>query len=137
MTNKYSTTSKERLETADIRLQNIFNEAIKFKDITIIEGHRTADQHFRNVAAGKTKVGYKNSKHSHTPSLAIDASPYPLPKNWGEKWIDRVKFYELATLIKYIGEKQGVNIRWGGDWDMDGDYSDQTFNDLVHYEIYG
>jgi peptidoglycan L-alanyl-D-glutamate endopeptidase CwlK len=27
-------------------------------------------------------------------------------------------------------------IRWGGDWDMDNDLSDNTFNDLVHFELY-
>lgn len=26
-------------------------------------------------------------------------------------------------------------IRWGGDWDRDHDVKDQTFNDLVHFEV--
>ena len=26
-------------------------------------------------------------------------------------------------------------IRWGGDWDLDGVTTDQTFMDLAHFEI--
>ena len=28
-----------------------------------------------------------------------------------------------------------VSLRWGGDWDGDGDRTDQTFNDLMHWEL--
>jgi peptidoglycan L-alanyl-D-glutamate endopeptidase CwlK len=29
----------------------------------------------------------------------------------------------------------GIKIRWGGDWDSDGDINDNRFDDLVHVEI--
>jgi peptidoglycan LD-endopeptidase CwlK len=29
----------------------------------------------------------------------------------------------------------GIEIRWGGDWDGDGDLSDHKFNDLPHFEL--
>jgi hypothetical protein len=30
----------------------------------------------------------------------------------------------------------GVMIRWGGNWDMDGEpITDQDFQDLVHFEL--
>ena len=29
----------------------------------------------------------------------------------------------------------GIRLRWGGDWDGDNELRDQTFNDLVHFEV--
>jgi hypothetical protein len=29
----------------------------------------------------------------------------------------------------------GIGLRWGGDWDSDKDFSDQNFDDLVHWEL--
>ncbi len=26
-------------------------------------------------------------------------------------------------------------VRWGGDWDRDGDFNDETFKDLWHFEL--
>ena len=51
-------------------------------------------------------------------------------------WKERAKFYELAAIVKYEAKKLNVNVRWGGDWDGDGDYTDQTFDDLVHFEFF-
>jgi hypothetical protein len=110
-------------------------EAIQLYDFSVIQGHRTKEQHAEYIKTGATKVSYENSKHSFNPSRAIDIAPYPIPKDWGKEWIDRVKFYELAAIVKGIAAKKGVPIRWGGDWDSDGDYSDQKFNDLVHFEL--
>lgn len=32
--------------------------------------------------------------------------------------------------------KLGIDIRWGGNWDMDGEpVTDQNFQDLVHFEL--
>ena len=38
-------------------------------------------------------------------------------------------------MIEYEAAKQGIEIRTGMDWDGDGDYRDQTFDDLVHVEV--
>ena len=29
----------------------------------------------------------------------------------------------------------GIDLRWGGDWDRDTEVRDNTFDDLVHFEI--
>lgn len=29
----------------------------------------------------------------------------------------------------------GVTLRWGGDWDSDTEVNDNSFDDLVHFEI--
>jgi peptidoglycan L-alanyl-D-glutamate endopeptidase CwlK len=34
-----------------------------------------------------------------------------------------------------VASEEGVNVRWGGDWDGDRDIDDQTFDDLPHFEF--
>jgi hypothetical protein len=34
-----------------------------------------------------------------------------------------------------IAQEEGFHIRWGGDWDGDGDLTDQQFDDLFHIEV--
>jgi len=38
-------------------------------------------------------------------------------------------------MVRGIGKQLNVNIRWGGDWDSDGEVADNSFDDLVHVEI--
>ena len=45
---------------------------------------------------------------------------------------------ELADKIGIavgIAKRKGIKLRWGGDWDRDGELSDNRFNDLGHLEI--
>ena len=72
---------------------------------------------------------YPNGKHNQKPSLAIDVSPYPI------NWRDTKRFYYFAGVVKAAAYSLGLNIRWGGDWDSDNDFNDQTFMDLVHFEL--
>ena len=41
----------------------------------------------------------------------------------------------MGGMIRGIGKQLGVKIRWGGDWDSDGEIKDNNFDDLVHVEI--
>ena len=52
-------------------------------------------------------------------------------------WDDINQFYLMAGHIQSIAIRLGYKIRWGGDWDRDGDLTDQTFMDLGHFEILG
>lgn len=128
---KFSATSLERLGTCHPVLQTLMHEVIKHIDITIIQGHRTAEEHAAYLRKGLTKVVYNRSKHSTKPSLAIDIAPWPLD------WNDYKSFYYLGGLVKGIHVSKGLagKIRWGGDWDSDNDFNDQNFNDLVHFEL--
>lgn len=132
---QFGTSSRRRLEECDIRIQEILNEIIEHFDCTVLTGHRNEEEQNKKYAAGESKVKWPNSKHNTLPSKAVDVSPWPIPGNWGAKWKDRVKFYELKAIIFFVASKNGVKIRFGGDWDQDGDYNDNTFDDLVHFEI--
>ena len=134
---KFSNASKDRLAQCDERLQRIMNKVIEHYDCSILTGHRTEEQQelMYSSVPQRSKLRWPMSKHNKIPSVAVDVAPYPIPYEWGEDWRDRVKFYELKAIIFYVASKQGVKIRFGGDWDMDKDYKDNKFNDLVHFEI--
>lgn len=132
----FSKRSKDRLDQCDIRLQHVLNDVVKYSDCTIITGHRTEEVQDEKYIAGESQVEWPNSKHNSLPSMAVDVSPYPVPDNWGaDDWKDLVKFYELKAVVFFVAARRGVKIRWGGDWDMDGDYKDNTFDDLIHFEV--
>lgn len=121
--------SKKELNTCDVRLQMLAQEAIKIIDFSVLQGHRTEEQQNEAYAKGNSKVKYPNSKHNKYPSLAFDVAPYPIDFN------DRERFVYLAGILLGIASTLGYQLRWGGDWDQDRDLKDQTFNDLMHFEI--
>ena len=51
-------------------------------------------------------------------------------------WDDSI-YHEINEAMQTAAKELNITIRWGGDWDMDGDTTDQTFNDLCHWELYG
>ena len=128
--------STSRLKTCSLDLQNIFHEVVKYYDCSILEGHRGEPKQNRFFAQKRSKVKWPDGKHNSYPSHAVDAAPYPIPENWGANhWKDLVHFYQLAAVVKFVAAQKGIKIRWGGDWAGDGDYKDNKFDDLVHYEI--
>lgn len=128
---KYSKRSKNKLSTCDEKLQALLNEVIKNYDCTILEGHRTVERQLELYNQGKSKIDGINKlgKHNYSPSKGIDVAPYPVD------WNDTKRFYHFAGYVKGVADTLGINIRCGADWDGDNDFSDQTFNDLVHFEV--
>ena len=126
---KFSVKSQRILSTCDPRLQEICNEVIKFFDITILSGHRGKQEQDRLVNEGKSKLEFPASKHNLSPSLAVDIAPYPV------NWSDTGRFKLLAGIMFGIASQKGIKLRWGGDWNGNWDFKDQTFNDLPHFEI--
>tara|TARA_R100000742_G_C4272134_1_gene91235 strand:+ start:893 stop:1273 length:381 start_codon:yes stop_codon:yes gene_type:complete len=122
---KFGRRSRERLKGVDVRLVNVLNELIKMMDVTIIEGLRSAERQEELLAKGATKVRYSK----HMEGKAVDLSPYPID------WENRDGFYYMGGMIRGIAKQMGVNVRFGGDWDSDGDTKDNSFDDLVHVEI--
>lgn len=125
----FSARSKTNLATCHPDLQRLFNEVIKTHDCTILEGHRNAKRQNEAYMSGLSKLKFPNSKHNRFPSHAVDVVPYPI--DFG----DLGRIYQFGFFVVDLAKKMGIKIRWGGDWDMDGDTKDQKFNDLVHFEI--
>ena len=130
----FSDLSIERLNTCHPFLHSLFSEVIEHYDCTIICGHRGEEDQNVAFVAGNSKVSWPNSKHNLDPSRAVDVAPW-YKESPHIRWEDKRKFYYFGGLVKGVAMNLGFDIRWGGDWDSDTDLDDQSFNDLVHFEI--
>ncbi len=135
----FGRTSKANLATCHRDIRIIMQEVIKHYDCKVLEGHRGEQKQNQLFKHGKSKLKFPYGKHNTTPSEAIDTAPYPV--SWANTTKNLARFYHLAGRIMAIADmlkKQGVithSIRFGGDWDSDDEYDDQTFDDLVHFEL--
>ncbi len=150
----FSAKSRAILDTVEPRLRSVYEKAIQYFDIVILEGRRDRATQDRYYAEGRSKTPWPKSRHNAEPpalSKAVDAGLYPI--EWpDESFIpglppeirQKVLAYGRAMqrwgffggIISAIAAMLGVKIRWGGDWDSDGDMSikDNNFNDLPHTE---
>lgn len=129
MAYKFSKISQARLDTCHPDLQAVLNEVIKKVDFTVICGHRSQAEQDLAFHTGKSKLRFPRSKHNTTPSKAVDIAPYPID------WNNRERFYFLAGIVLGTADRMGIQLRFGGDWDRDGNITDNNFDDLVHFEI--
>ena len=126
---RFSKRSKERLASCDQRLQDVFNEVIKYVDCSILEGHRSKERQNKLYDEGRTKVRYPNGRHNNDPSQACDVTPYPVD------WEDRERQTLFAGFVLGLARSMGITLRWGGDWDMDFHVMDKRFDDFPHFEV--
>ena len=129
----WSTTSAEVYDTLDPRLQKILTRVRdEVADISLIQGYRDKRKQDKYFAKGFTKVEWPNSKHNTYPSLAVDFNPWPSPTTEPKLW---GALGYIAGRAIAIAAEEGVTLRWGGDWNRNGDLTDQNFDDLFHLEI--
>lgn len=128
---KFSKTSMDLLLNAHLDLRMICLDVIKSYDFTILETHRDMKRQEALKKAKKTKLGFPQSNHNSMPSRAIDIAPYPID------WNNRERFYLLAGFMFQAAHTSNIKLRWGGDWDRDWNFKDQSFDDLVHFELFG
>ena len=124
---RFGKRSKERLRGIDARLVSVLNELVKIMDVTIIEGLRSEQRQEKLLKEGSTKTKFSK----HITGKAVDLAPYPID------WNDRDRFHYMGGMIRGIAKQLNVPVRWGGDWDSDGETKDNRFDDLVHVEIKG
>lgn len=145
----FSKTSRERLNTCHPDLIKVFNLAINLTnvDFGISCGHRSTAQQKKLFAQGRTKPGdivtnvdgvNNKSKHNYLPALAVDVYPYVNGRaNWSRSHCVYIAgVIQAAAKLLYNQGQINSRIRWGGNWDQDGEIiTDQQFNDLPHFEI--
>ena len=143
---RFSDRSVARLQTCAPALEMLFAQVVLDYDCVILCGHRPQAEQDAAFARGASKKRRPTGEHNALPSRAVDAAPFdpraPGGVNWGEdvrtKKPDRAalaRFYHFAGFVKARAQVLGIPIRWGGDWDGDTFFDDQTFNDLVHFEL--
>lgn len=126
--------SSINLAQAHSDLQIVFKEVIKHYDCAVICGHRNEEDQNKAYNDGLSKLRYPQSKHNKTPSLAVDVVPW-FKNRPHIRWNDKNKFYEFGGFVQGVAASWGINIRWGGNWDMDDELKDQSFFDLPHFEL--
>lgn len=126
---KFSKISEERLNTCHPLLQTLMREVIKNYDCTILCGHRNKEDQDKAFEGGFSKVKFPNSRHNQMPSLACDALPFPI------EWSDSRKHYHFAGYVQATADRLGIKIRWGGDFNQDGNLKNDRFLDIPHFEL--
>lgn len=126
---KFGARSLKVLGTVDPKLRQLFEKVIQYRDCSAIWGFRNEEDQETAFRTGHSKKRWPESSHNTYPSRAIDVVPYPTLYQ-GEK-----ELYELAGWVQAYAKVLNISIRWGGDWDGDGDLKDQNFYDLAHYEL--
>lgn len=151
--------SEEQLSTMHPDLQLIFREALRYSqvDFGITEGHRSPTRQFelfkqgriqdangKWVVVGKvltTIDGFeKKGKHNLLPSQAGDIYihvPGRQDLAYNEVHLATVAGAVICTARRLKDEgKISTDIRWGADWDSDGQLLyDQRFDDMPHFEL--
>lgn len=155
--NKYSMRSRARLETCHPIIQEILTNVLQEVDHTILCGSRGRDDQDEAVRAGHSKTSWPNSKHNVTlpdgvtedpdgQSMAVDAAIYhtDLPHiRWDgttETFGEHCLFagYVLSEAARVLKKRELHNkfyLRWGGDWNSNKSLRDNSFDDMVHFEL--
>lgn len=107
-------------------------------DFKVLEGIRTKERQAELYAQGRTKSGNivtwtMNSRHFIDNVTgyghAVDILPEPYD------WKDLSHFNAVAMAMFQAAEELGVTIRWGADWDMDGNFREKGETDSPHFEL--
>lgn len=131
---KYSVSSRERLNTCDVRLQKIFERVLLLGfDHSILCGSRSGEDQHKAFLGGFSKIDYPpGGEHNAVPAHAVDAQPYP--QKSGSRWTQNQIFF--AGVVVAVAATMGYTVRWGGDWDEDRDMTDENgLIDFPHFEI--
>ena len=131
----FSKVSKAKLATCHPELQLLFNEVIKTHDCTITQGFRGKFDQDLAFEHGFSKLRWPKSKHNRTPAMAADVIPWPVDYNDRPRFIEFAKFV-LVTAKQLKGNgKMKFDVIWGGDFNNNGNLSDDTFCDYPHYQL--
>jgi len=117
----------------DDRLKRLVDRTLReVADISLVSGYRGEEEQNRLFRERKSTLQYPQSKHNRFPSIAVDFQPWPYPEDERKLW---GALGYIAGRMHAIASELGFEIRWGGDWNRNGDLTDQKFDDLFHIEI--
>lgn len=126
----FGVASLNNLSKCHPSLKLIATEAIKEMDFRVLDSTRGRDAQTRAYETGKSKAKFGQSAHNYVPAIAFDLFPFPYD------WNDRKAFKKLADIVMRIAKEKGIPLRWGGDWNMDGDKTTSDAWDMPHFELH-
>jgi peptidoglycan L-alanyl-D-glutamate endopeptidase CwlK len=115
-------------------LIKVVERAIELTDIDfkVGEGVRTLVRQKKLVAEGKSKT--LNSRHIPGKDGLGKAVDLWVLKNGTVTW-EQADYVRLSKFVLQAAKELGVAIRWGGDWDGDGNWKEEKFFDGPHFEL--
>jgi peptidoglycan L-alanyl-D-glutamate endopeptidase CwlK len=152
--------SLERYNTLHPDLQTIIDWGMKYCriDISITEGHRSIQKQSEYYKRGRQYIGDEwivfnekqiitncdgirvKSNHNYNPSMAFDYCAYVKDKPKLRYDIAHITYISGSFVtISEILYDQGLiehKLRWGGNWEKDGDLSNSKWYDRPHLELY-
>lgn len=104
------------------------------------QGH-IVDEEFAGIDYSTGEI-LRDDKGNPIASLACDIMPYKQGTNaFSGDPKDNARFYHMQGIVRGVFEelknrgKVDGELRFGIDWDRDDIYTDQTFDDLPHFEL--
>ncbi len=144
MSFQYGPSSNAKLDTVHPHLRMIAIRALQRSpyDITIVHGWRGEEIQNALFDSHASTKRFPDSRHnkSQDPGLpdplkvsdAIDFAPWI---DGGIPWNETHIFAAIAGLMFAAADELGLKIRWGGDWDTDGNTREHKLQDWGHIEI--
>ena len=139
MSFKLGSTSRARLAGVHPRLVAVVERAIQItgQDFTVLEGVRTQARQLELYAQGRTTPGpvvtwTKTSNHFKKADgygHAVDIAPFPID------WSNLARFDAVAKAMFQAGAELRVKIRWGADWNANGEPRERGESDSPHFEL--
>ncbi len=155
----WGTTSNQRISELVPEMQKVLNRYIQIArhDSTIVEGRRSDEQCYINFGKGRTAAQciaggcpVKYSKpglakvtwlghalsSNHRGGKAVDLYPYPVSLVLGRPEVEWLPLFKIINEdMKQAAKDVGVKIRWGADWDNDGNIHEKGESDNPHFEV--
>ncbi len=127
--------SEGHLATCDERLIQVSRLVMSWQifDFSIVWGFRGADDQNEAFEKGNSGKEWPDSLHNRMPSPALDFAPYI--NGIGIPWKDTHAFAVIGGMYIAAGASLGYELRWGADWDNDGQTLDQRLKDYGHIEL--
>lgn len=133
----YGRSSRAARDSCTLNLITVMNEGLRRSpvDISIIWGFRGEDLQNSLFSSGASQKKWPESKHNTMKdgqpyAQAFDFAPYVN----GIPWHDTHAFAMVAGVFFAVAAEFNIKLRWGGDWNMNGLTTDQTFMDWGHME---
>jgi peptidoglycan L-alanyl-D-glutamate endopeptidase CwlK len=103
-------------------------------DIFLVCGERAEKEQNDAVRKGLSKVKYPFSTHNKKPSEGLDTCPFPID------WKDVKRFKVMYDVMKMIADRLFAEgkirkIRFGADFNQDGNLTNDKFVDMPHCEV--
>jgi len=160
MANSFGKASMKQYETLHNDLQLILDYTILrcAVDFSLIEGHRSPEKQLEYFKKGRKQQadgswvivkqrdiitnidGYRvKGTHNYSPSLAVDIAVYVPEKPNLAYDLSHLAYIAgcMITIADQLFEEKKIQhkLRWGGNWDRDGDLADNTLFDGPHFEL--